>query len=123
MSDTYYYFECLNSACDSSVVVDVRIKDGDKPRPTMKCPMCTDSMDYRGCAAADADGYSVKWETVVVDLSQAVRRLRVPTGWIYQAQDGRKYNSVAGTVGRERDSGYPTWGSLVFVPNNKELKP
>ncbi len=56
------------------------------------------------------------WEIVVDDASQGVRRLAVPTGWIYQTQDGRKYTSVAGTCGRERDNGYPTWGPMVFVP-------
>lgn len=121
MSDTYYYFECVNGACSSGAVVDVRVKDSDKPRPSMRCPVCADSMDYRGCAAADADGYSVKWETVVDDRNQSVRRLRVPTGWIYQIQNGRGYNSIAGTIGRQEDRGYPTWGPLVFVPNDKAL--
>jgi hypothetical protein len=60
-----------------------------------------------------------KWEIVIDDYSQSVRRLAVPTGWIYQTQDGRKYNSVAGTIGRQEDRGYPTWGPLVFVPSGK----
>lgn len=60
-----------------------------------------------------------KWEIVVDDFSQSVRRLVVPTGWIYQTQDNRKYSTLAGTVGREHDFGYPTWGPLVFVPNGK----
>lgn len=60
-----------------------------------------------------------KWEIVVDDPRQSVRRLAVPTGWIYQTQDGRGYNSVAGTIGRQEDRGYPTWGPLVFVPNGK----
>lgn len=114
MSDTYYY--CLNDGCDSDVVVDVRIKDGDKSRPSMRCPACLGSMDYRGCAASDPDGYSVKWETVIDDHRQSVRRLAVPTGWIYQTQNGRAYDSVAGTCGRDSDSGYPTWGPMIFVP-------
>lgn len=119
MSDTYYYFECVNGGCDSSVVVDVRIKDSDKPRPAMRCPVCTGPMDYHGCAAADPDGYSVKWEMVVDDRNQSVRCLRVPTGWIYQIQDGRRYSTVAGTIGRDTDRGTPIWGPIVFVPNGK----
>lgn len=63
---------------------------------------------------------SYRWEIVVDDLSQSVRRLTVSTGWIYQTQDGRKYNSVEGTLGRQDDPGYPTWGPIVFVP--KEVK-
>lgn len=59
------------------------------------------------------------WEIVVDDGSKSVRRLMVPTGWIYQTVDGWKYSTVAGTVGRERDNGYPSWGPMVFVPNNK----
>ncbi len=62
---------------------------------------------------------SAAWETVVDDGSKSVRRLAVPTGWIYQTVDGWKYSTVAGTVGRERDNGYPSWGPMVFVPNNK----
>lgn len=66
---------------------------------------------------------NLQWEIVVDDRNHAVRRLAVPTGWIYQTQDGRKYNTVAGTIGRDTDRGYPTWGPLVFVPNNKALEP
>jgi hypothetical protein len=62
-----------------------------------------------------------KWEIVIDDRSQSVRRLVVPTGWIYQTQNGRGYNSVAGTIGRDGDPGYPIWGPLVFVPNNKAV--
>jgi hypothetical protein len=60
---------------------------------------------------------SDQWEIVVDDHSQSVRRLAVPGGWIYQTQDGRKYHSIAGTIGRAEDRGYPTWGPGVFVPN------
>lgn len=28
MSDTYYYFQCLNGECGRDVVLDVRVKDG-----------------------------------------------------------------------------------------------
>jgi hypothetical protein len=58
----------------------------------------------------------VKWELVIDNHHHSVRRLAVPTGWIYQTQDGRKYSSAPGTIGRERDPGMPTWGPLVFVP-------
>jgi len=57
-----------------------------------------------------------KWELVVDDQRHSVRRLTVPTGWIYQTQLGREYSTVYGTVGRERDPGTPTWGPMVFVP-------
>lgn len=116
MSDTYYYFQCLNGACGRDVVVDLRVKDGGKAPTAMVCPLCAGAMDYRGCSAADADGYSVKWEIIVDDFRESVRRLAVPTGWIYQTQDGRKYDTVHGTIGRDNDRGYPTWGSMVFVP-------
>lgn len=118
MSDTYYYYQCLNAKCDRAVLVNVRIKDGGKVFMGVACPLCATSMDYCGRSASKTDGYSVKWETVVDDDSQSVRRLAVPTGWIYQTQDGRKYNSVAGTVGRESDLGYPIWGPMVFVPKS-----
>lgn len=58
------------------------------------------------------------WELVNDDHSHAVRRFSVPTGWLYQAQEGRKYSTVAGTLGRERDQGEPVWGSPVFVPGH-----
>ncbi len=83
---------------------------------TFYCPACSKPMDFSGRNPAEADGYSVKWETVVDDRSHAIRRLAVPTGWIYQTQDGLKYSTVAGTVGRERDFGTPVWGPIVFVP-------
>jgi hypothetical protein len=57
-----------------------------------------------------------KWELVVDDYAHSVRRLDVPGGWIYQVQDGRKYTSSPGTVGRQSDDGYPTWFPPVFVP-------
>lgn len=63
------------------------------------------------------------WEIVVDNGTQSVRRLAVPTGWIYQTVDGWKYSTIAGTVGREHDNGYPSWGPLVFVPNGKALEP
>lgn len=59
---------------------------------------------------------STTWEIIVDDRNQSVRRLAVPTGWIYQTQDGREYSTVYGTCGREHDRGTPTWGPLVFVP-------
>lgn len=61
---------------------------------------------------------NIQWEIIVDDRSQSVRRLAVPTGWIYQTQNGREYNTVYGTCGRETDPGHPTWGPLVFVPKN-----
>lgn len=42
---------------------------------------------------------SDKWEIVIDDPSHSVRRLTVPTGWIYQTQNGRGFNSIHGTVG------------------------
>lgn len=57
-----------------------------------------------------------KWERIVEDLDHGVRRLVVPTGWIYQTQTGRTYSTVSGTIGRERARGEPKWGPLVFVP-------
>ena len=57
-----------------------------------------------------------EWEIVIDNYHHSVRRIAVPTGWIYQTQDGRRYSSAPGTVGRERDQGVPTWGPLVFVP-------
>lgn len=56
------------------------------------------------------------WEIVVDDRSQAVRRLAVPSGWIYQTQTGREYSTGYGTAGRDTDRGTPAWGPLVFVP-------
>jgi hypothetical protein len=56
------------------------------------------------------------WEIVVDDRNESVRRLAVPAGWIYQTQDGRKYATAYGTIGREHDLGIPTWGPIVFVP-------
>lgn len=68
----------------------------------------------------EATTADVSWEIVVDHRNQSVRRLAVPTGWIYQTQDGRKYSTVVGTIGRESDRGYPTWGPLVFVPKKGE---
>jgi hypothetical protein len=62
----------------------------------------------------------MKWEIIVDDREESVRRLAVPGGWIYQTQNGREYNSVYGTVGRAEDRGSPTWGPLVFVPKGAE---
>lgn len=59
---------------------------------------------------------AAEWEVVLEHYDHAVRRLVVPTGWIYQTQDGRRYHSAPGTIGRERDLGEPIWGPLVFVP-------
>ena len=67
-----------------------------------------------------ADTVVSKWEIVVDDRQHSVRRLAVPSGWIYQTQDGRRYSSAPGTVGREYDRGEPTWGPLVFVPKDGE---
>lgn len=47
------------------------------------------------------------WELIVDDCNESVRRLAVPSGWIYQTQDGRSYSTVAGTIGRENDQGKP----------------
>lgn len=60
MSDTYYYFECLNGDCDRSVVLDIRVKDGGKAFISFNCPICDKPMDFRGRDAADADGYPVR---------------------------------------------------------------
>lgn len=56
------------------------------------------------------------WETIVDDHRNSVRRMKVQTGWLYQVQDGRKYSSISGTIGRENDQGVPTWSIPVFVP-------
>ena len=57
-----------------------------------------------------------QWEIVDDSARHSVRRYPVPTGWIYQVQDGIKYSTAPGTIGRERDMGETTWGPLVFVP-------
>ncbi len=62
---------------------------------------------------------NAQWEIVLDDHKESVRRLAVPTGWVYQTQTGRGYRTVEGTVGRERDTGTPIWGPIVFVPNTR----
>lgn len=62
------------------------------------------------------------WELIIDDRDHSVRRLAVPTGWLYQAQAGREYHTAYGTVGREHDVGTPTWGAMVFVPG-ETVKP
>lgn len=57
-----------------------------------------------------------KWELVVDDREHSVCRVPVPTGWIYQIQNGRGYHCAPGTIGRGNDSDVPIWGPLVFVP-------
>jgi hypothetical protein len=44
------------------------------------------------------------WELVIDHRDHSVRRLTVPTGWIYQTQSGRAPH------------GEVEWGGLVFVP-------
>lgn len=61
-----------------------------------------------------------KWELIIDDRDQSVRRLVVPTGWIYQTQNGRSYRTAPGTVGRDTDLGSPVWGPIVFVPARKQ---
>lgn len=58
------------------------------------------------------------WEIVHDDYYHSVRRLVVPTGWIYQTQDGRKYSTAPGTCGRDNGLGTVTWGPLIFVPKD-----
>jgi hypothetical protein len=57
------------------------------------------------------------WELVIDTDSNAVRRFQVNSGWIYQVQEDRKYNSTPGSIGRIYDKGYRTWWPPVFVPD------
>lgn len=60
MSDTYYYYDCTNSACGRDVSVDVRVKDEGKVSIALNCPICAQSMEFCGRAPADEDGYPVR---------------------------------------------------------------
>jgi len=60
MSDTYYYFACMNGDCGRDVVLDIRVKDGGKAFMTFDCPVCNKPMDFGGRDAADLDGHPVR---------------------------------------------------------------
>lgn len=60
MSDTYYYFECVNTDCGRDIAVDIRVKDGGKAVMATNCPVCGKGMDFRGQSAADADGCALR---------------------------------------------------------------
>lgn len=63
-----------------------------------------------------SEKFENEWEILRDKKMDMIRRIRVPGGWIYQVQQSIRYDSVAGTVGRQYDQGEPTWWQPIFVP-------
>lgn len=81
MSDFYHHYECLNPDCPcsavnggSGVVLDLRLGQGHLPTVRPNCPLCNDTMDYRGKTEADEDGYDRLGKTIsdiIEDVAEA----------------------------------------------------
>lgn len=122
MSDTYYYFACLNSDCGRDVILDIRVKDGGKAFMTFDCPVCNKPMHFGGRDAADVNGHPVRvppemvremiklvwmqvgrmknpWTNVAMSADDAVTTQRALTWYSMQIELGRAmYAVVLGRV-------------------------